>query len=725
MTIDMVKNDPEFNELEQYYTSRDCNADDLMRKISDWYNENSDTHPCLIKSMIHKITVRNCDVQVFRYFPFFFELEACRPRYSWGHSSPPGNFMLNQKSELWIKPYHESIRKYSEKGYYYSGSPVGFDHHCPGYDTLLKCGIKGIIKSAETQLECETDEYKIGFLQAAIESNNVLIELLDKFAVKARDITAIESDAIVKFNLTRIADASERLKMNPPETFYEALALILFIRENYGTLEGFGMSTFGHFDRLLINYYESDIDKGIITRNEAKKLLHSLLAYTEIRYEKYSARHETSTTIIIGGCDEYGNTVFNDLTAMILEVVAEGRYIGTKINARVSSAHDTEYFALLADLLLQNVPVLAIHNDDVIIAAHKKYGYAVSDSRLYVSGGCNEIVLANTEVNTRADSWINLPVILLDTMKSGTFSNFDELYNKYISDIRHFHDEIAAIKNESEKYWALCSPAPLYSSSVSDCVKNGRDITGGGARYNSTALSMVGIATIIDSLYAVKDIVYDKKIKTLSEFSSILDNNYENEEELRNYIIKRIDKYCTDKSDGIDEFSAEFYRDLATVSGQKNARGGYYYPAIYPHEVFISFGMKTGATPDGRMKGEFLSRGISPSEFVTVKSPLDMLNSLERYDLTEFNESLVLELTLPQMNKETDTDVLVSLISAFINKKGCTLQINMLDRDILIEAKENPDRHRGLIVRVCGYSELFSSLADIIKDEIINRAVRA
>ena len=725
MTIDIVKNNSEFNELNQYYTLRDCNVDGLMTKISDWYNENSDRHPCLIKSMIHKITVRNCDVHVFRYFPFFFELEAGRNRYSWGHSSPPGNFMLNQKSELWIKPYHESIKEYYEKGYYQSWSPVGFDHHCPGYDTLLKDGIIGIIKSAEAQLDSETDEDKIGFLQSAIESNNVLIELLDKFAIKARDMLAVESDTDVKFNLTRIAAAAERLKTNAPETFYEALALIFFIRESYGTLEGFGMSTFGQLDRLLISYYESDIEKGIITRDEAKKIFHSLLAYTEIRYEKYAARHETSTTIIIGGCGEYGNTVFNDLTAMILEVVGEGKYIGTKINARVSAAHCTEYFKLLADLLLQNVPVLAIHNDDIIIVAHEKYGYSVSDSRLYVSGGCNEIVLANTEVNTRADSWINLPVILLDTMKSGSFSNFDELYNKYISDVKHLHDEIAAIKNKSEKYWASCSPAPLYSSSVSDCIKNGRDITAGGARYNSTALSMAGIANIIDSLYAVKDVVYDKKMKTLDEFSAILDSNYENEEELRNYIVSRIDKYCTDKTCGIDEFSAKFYRDLATVSGQKNARGGYYYPAIYPHELFISFGMRTGATPDGRRKGEFLSRGISPSEFVTVKSPLDMLNSLERYDLTDFNESLVLELTLPQMNRETDADVLVALISVFIKKKGCTLQINMLDKDILIEAKENPDRHRGLIVRVCGYSELFSSLADIIKDEIINRTVRA
>ena len=724
MNIDIVKNNPEFNELDQYYTLRDYNVDELMRKINETYNENTNLHPCLIKSLIHKITVDNCDVHVFRHFPFFIELEAGRPRYSWGCSSPAGNFMVGQKSELWLKPYTDAIRKYLDSGHFQGWSPVGFDHHCPGYDTLLKVGISGIIKSAELRLDDETDADKIGFLQAAIESNNVLIELLDKFSVKACEMMTTETDEIVKLNLKSIADAAHNLKTKPPETFYEALSLIFFIRENYGTLEGFGMSTLGHLDRLLINYYNSDVEKGIVTRDEVKKIFHSLLAYTEIRFEKYAGIHETSTTIIIGGCDEHGTTVFNDLTAIILEVAAEGRYIGTKINARVSASHNREYLMLLAKLLMSDVPVLAIQNDDVIIAAHEKYGYAVSDSRLYVSGGCNETVLANTEVNTRADSWINLPIILLDTMKSGSFADFNELYSKYISDVRSFHDELAAIKNASEKHWSERSPAPLYSSSVSDCIKNGRDITAGGARYNSTALSMLGIATIIDSLYAVKDVVYDKKLKTLDEFAAILDNNYENEEELRNYIINRVDKYCTDKIVGIDEFTAKFYRDIATVSGQKNARGGFYYPAIYPHDIFVGLGMKTGATPDGRRKGEILSRGISPSEFVTVNSPLDILNSLERYDFTDFNESLVLELTLPRLDKENGVDILVSLINAFIAKKGCTLQFNMLDRNVLIEAKENPERYRGLIIRVCGYSELFSNLSDIMKNEVINRAVR-
>ena len=718
MNIDIVKNNPEFNELNQYYTSRDYNVDELMSKINETYQKNENLHPCRIKSLIHKVTVDNCDVHVFRHFPFFIELEAGRPRYSWGCYSPTGSFMSGQKSEMWLKPYTDSIKKYLDNGYFQGWSPVGFDHHCPGYDTLLKVGISGIIKSAE--LAADKNE----FLQAVIESNTVLIELLDKFAVKAREMTAMESDENVKCNLNNIAAAAENLKTNPPATFYEALAFIFFIRENYGTLEGFGMSTLGHLDRLLINYYNSDIEKGIITRDAAKKLLHSLFAYTEIRFEKYAGIHETSTTIIIGGCDEYGNTVFNDLTAMILEVAGEGRYIGTKVNARVSSSHSKEYFKLLADLLMLDVPVLAIQNDDVIIAAHEKYGYALSDSRLYVSGGCNETVLANTEVNTRADSWINLPIIFLDTMKSGKFADFDELYNKYISDVRSFHNEIAWLKNASEKHWSERSPAPLYSSSVSDCIKNGRDITAGGARYNSTALAMLGIATIIDSLYAVKDVVYDKKLKTLDEFTAVLDNNYENEEELRNYIITRIDKYCTDKGDGIDGFVSKFYRDLSTVSGQKNARGGYYYPAVYPHDIFVSLGMKTGATPDGRKKGEILSRGISPSEFVTVNSPLDILNSIERYDFTDFNESLVLELTLPRLDKENGADILMSLINAFIMKKGCTLQLNMFSRDILIEAKENPERHRGLIVRVCGYSELFSNLSDIMKTEVINRAVR-
>ena len=148
-------------------------------------------------------------------------------------------------------------------------------------------------------------------------------------------------------------------------------------------------------------------------------LLHTVLIYTDVRVESRTSYNETSTTMIIGGCDRDGCVVYNDVTQQLLLALLEGRYVSTKINCRISSKHPKAYLTQLAEVQAANIPVLVMQNDDVLIPARVKCGQAVEDVRLYVSGGCHEIVLANTEVNTRADTWINLPRVLLASMEQG------------------------------------------------------------------------------------------------------------------------------------------------------------------------------------------------------------------------------------------------------------------------------------------------------------------
>jgi len=279
-------------------------------------------------------------------------------------------------------------------------------------------------------------------------------------------------------------------------------------------------------------------------------------------------------------------------------------------------------------------------------------------------------------------------------------------------------------KEKLEAQWYEHSPMPLYSAMITGCLESGLDLTQCGAKYTSTALSMVAPATFIDSLSAIKRLCFDEQKYPLPRLIEILEKNFTGEERLRQYIVNRLTKYGTGNEEA-DAFSARVLHDLSQVSGQENGYGKKYYPAFYAHDIFRNLGKGTPATPDGRPASFPISRGASPSEIISGITPTDILRSAAHYDFTDFTDSFALEITLPPLEGESGLHILIALVEEFLANGGSTLQFNMLDIDLLREAQKNPDAHRDIIVRVCGYSYYFVLLSKEIQDEVINRMVRA
>jgi formate C-acetyltransferase len=748
-------------ELSEYYSEPAPGVEEVLQKIRASCDAHARESSQVKKSLIHEIIAGECAVKVFPHFPFFWEIAAGRSRYDWGLGSPLSNYLKDSSAKEWIAPYQRDIKPFNDASLLYGRNPVGYDHHCPGYDLILGKGIAGLIAEAKARRNQAVKTREQEFLDTLIRSNQALIRLAHRFAEEAERLLDEGQDEAGERNLRRIAAAARRVPEHPPETFYEALASILFIRECYGSLEAFGQSTFGHLDRLLYPYYEKDLAAGRISREEASDLIHALLAFTDAKFGINDGfYHETSTTVVIGGCDQDGRAVFNDITRMVAEACMEGRYIGTKIVARISGNHPGEYYSLLADFVSSGANTLVMPNDETLIPANRRWNKALEDCRLYVGGGCHEMVLANTEVNTRADTWINLPGLFLQTLAPGIEKgvepldtelpegsphpdpspqfrrvpgfasateapDFEEFYARCMDNVRRFHTLIAGIKEKYERRWNDFDAAPLYSASILDCIKNGRDISAGGARYNSISLSMVGAATFIDSLLAVKLLVFDEKQLSLPGFWEILANNWKGAEPLRLYIRNRLPKFGTGKKEA-DAFGSRVLHDLSTMAGQPNGRGGIVTPAFYAHDLFRIFGEKTMATADGRGAGDYLSRGLSPSEFSAAPSVTDIISSLKSLDLSLFPESMATELTLPvNVGSGNGKAAVAALIKTFAHSGGSTLQINVFDRDALIRAKEEPGKYPNLVVRVCGYSQTFNSLPEEKKEEVISRAVRA
>lgn len=722
-----MKTENVYRELEKFYSSYNPDKERMTALAEKLYGKMGDKSGLVFKTEVIDMISRKAKIHLFRQLPFFFEFSCGRARYSWGgHRTSVARILADKNADIWLNAYEREMWYYYDNGYVHGwNNPVGFDNHCPGYDMLLEKGLCGIIEDIQKVRKCEKDEEKLEFYSCMINSLTALGRLALRFSNKALECMRKSKDEELRSHYGKIADAARNVPIKPAASFYEALCCIVFCREAIGSLDGLGIATYGQIDRLLEPYYEKDITNGNITPEEARELIRALLIYTEVRFNIKNEFHETSTTMVLGGCDADGNMVFNDVTRFVLQCVLEERTIGTKINCRISKEHPEEYIDLIASVQAANIPTIVVQNDETHIGARVKHGQDIRDARLYVSGGCHETVLANTEVNTRADTELNTVKVLLDTMKKGEFADFDAFYREYLSDFARFYTDVCNIKNKYETMWKTYAPHPLFSSTITGCLESGKDISEGGAKYSNTSLSNAGTATLVDSLYSIKKLVFEQKKLTLAQLLQVLEDNFEKNAELRRYIVNDIPKYGTSNEE-VDDFSAMVLADFAkNLPKLKNARGGRYMPAFYPHSLFLEFGKLTSATPDGRLAGTPLSRGCSPSEFIEVDSPLDIFYSMSKIDFTDYTDSFCCELTLPRMeNQKTGRNVIGSLIKMFIEVKGSTLQMNTLDREILLAAQKEPELHKDVLVRICGYSERFVTLCEAQQEEVISRTIR-
>ena len=736
------------DEMDSHYSTYPTDLSSIERELHDLSAKHPEWLPYTRKAAGYRILSQRCPVKIFCHFPFYFELDVGKTRThsasgsalvagvgTWMKREPFGA-QLNAAGAARLGPWHQS-------GLSIGWTVLDDNHHCPGYDNVLRCGLNGLVGQAQARREEAETEKERAFLEAAIAGNRALIAIAQRLADEAQRHAAGEESPEIRRRLERIAETACRVPAQPPVTFYEALNTILFVREATQSLEGNGIGVFGHLDRLLWPYYQDDLSEGRITREAAKDLLCFFLAFSDVRFGMRQAQNHqgSNTTVGVGGCDAQGDIVFNEITRMIAEVYLEAGLVDPALNARVSSRHPEEYLDLLAGLIAGGSNSLCIFNDDVVIEANVKMGKAREDCRLYMGGGCQENALDNTEVNSRATMYLNLAQVLLmgffldewslfaerEGRELATYENcasFDDLYQAFLRNLGAVVDTHINQRNRTEAEGWRYNPCPLHSSTLSDCVEKGLDMMEGGARYSFGSISLTGIGTLIDSLFAIYRAVYERRHISLEQLKGMLAASFEGDEAHRQYLMHRVPKFGQD-DDAIRTFSARVFADVARVSsGRSNSRGGRYEASLFSFRTFTSLGVKTGATPDGRRAKEHLSPGMSPSPIALGKecSIGQVISSLEPLDLTRFPVVAVLDVKLPA-SPGYRPELLVPIIKRFVACGGSVLQVNVVDPAMLVEAREHPERHPDLAVRVSGYSAYFCTLSPAVQDEIIERTL--
>lgn len=623
------------------------------------------------------------------------------------------NFTPQQLKEWDEKYYPMYVEMYEKAG-------SGQDSHMTiDYELLLNCGIEGVIKKIDNYL-IDCDEAKINFYEICKKCLEAVVVHSNNYADTAIKMAEKTNDATRKAELVEIARICRKVPLKPAESFYEAIQSVHFISYCLG-LNPLRLHhqqfQLGHPDRYLLPYYTKDIQSGAITKEFAQELLDCMGIQINMR-----VNNGGSCGYMVGGRDENNNIVQNDLTDMCMQVVDDVRLVYPAVGLCYTEGMSDKYLEKACEILSHGCSHPAIFNDDIISKGLRSYGLTDAESHNYIHSTCVEITPVASSNVWVASPYINTAQLLLDVMDR-EYKSLDDLMSSYFNKI----DE--AIKNGFEEQNALRkhrrenSINPLLSCFVNDCLEKGTDIEKGGARYNWTMPSFIGMANLVDSLYVLKELVFDKKELTIKQFKEILDNNYENNEPLRQRILNTIPKYGND-IDEIDNYFHPIINHL--ISECEKYKGIHENSDIIPgafcwimHEIL---GSATGATPDGRVANFPLGDGSGPCQGRELKGPTASILSSTKWSHYKLIGGVAVNMKFSKKSLGPNSiDTMKNLVKTYMQRGGFEIQINVVDKETLKKALEAPELYQDLVVRIGGYSDYFVRLSPGMQKEVISR----
>jgi formate C-acetyltransferase len=429
------------------------------------------------------------------------------------------------------------------------------------------------------------------------------------------------------------------------------------------------------------------------------------------------------------------------VTEVILEVLDELRLLQPQCNVQVSARTPDQVLRTAARVVRHGMGYPSFFNADVVIQEQMGMGKSLEDAREGGTSGCIETGCCGKEAYL-LHGYLNTPKALELALNDGvdamtgkqvglrtgapdSFKTFDDLYAAFEMQL----DYIVTTKIEVDNYlrarYAELFPATFLSVVIRDCVQNGRDYYAGGPRYNTDYIQCTGIGTITDSLSAIKKHVFEDHGVTLGELVEACRGNWEGREALRLTMWNKTPFYGND-DDRADDIMRRVYSSLFdAIDGRRSILGQTYHINMLSTTCHNYFGKMTAATPNGRFSGVPISDGTSPSHGADRNGPTSVVKSLGKMDQVKSGGTLLNQRFLPSvLAGEEGINGLVNLIRTYFKLGGHHIQFNVVDEETLREAQRAPESHRGLLVRVAGYSDYFVDLDLYHQEEIISRTAQ-
>ena len=655
-------------------------------------------------------------------------------------------------SDIQQNKFSGEVLKYWHMG---EGS-AGFWSHwselgIPNYEKIFKTGFKGIIQQAKDRLleidrEVPPDYIdQKEFLEGVIISLNAVIKLAQRYATMARSLAEKTEDTEDRERLLKIARTCDRVPEHPPETLLEAIQSFFFIHVvryiEYSTL-GIGV----RFDKLFGPYYENDLKNGETTKEEAGVLLQLLwvkfhelgLIYSPTLTAAYGGVASLQA-ITLGGVDQYGMDVTNKMTYLVLETAKLMRTPEPTIVMRYHDNTPDELLTAATDCIKSGIGYPSFFNDRAILPMLDGWDVPLEDARDYAVTGCVYLEIPGKNMVRRAYGSMVLPLALWYAMNQGkhpvtgeqagvetpdprTFTSAEDLMSAYLAQCDFFFSNHVKIENTCQTLYERYLPRPYFSALIDGCIEQGKDCR--KWIYPSQVSDfcvILGPSNVADSITAVKKVVFDDKSVSMDRLLEAMKADWKGYEDVRQLFLNA-PKYGND-DDYADTIAAAVHHKTSEVLARSKNRFGYSLRGDGSGiSVTYGAGAMVPATPDGRKAGDPLSDAtLSPGIGADQMGPTAVLNSAAKISTVKTYNHLLNQKFHPSSLEGEMESVFTGYLRSWGDLDISQIQFNVVDRETLLDAQKNPEKHADLLVRVAGYSAYFVDLSRGLQDSIINR----
>jgi formate C-acetyltransferase len=637
----------------------------------------------------------------------------------------------------------------------------GDGHIIMNIPKVLRHGLEGILREVEAAKDAlsphEAREFrKRAFLDGAIIALQSVIRFAHRYAAEAERQALLAGDSERSAELLRIGEVCRRVPAKPARTFQEAVQSAWFVHL-VSQIESNGHSfSLGRFDQYTYPFYKADLEAGRITPEQAQEMLEllwlKLFSVIKVRpwsHTRFGIGYPTYQNVTIGGQTPDGQDATNDISYLVLATIRNTRLTQPNVSARLHTGTPDRFLMECARTIKLGMGMPALNNDEIIVPALLEKGVQAPDAYNYAMVGCVETsVPGKWGYRVTGMSFLNLLKVLELTLHNGTdpttgvqllpgrgdlfaFESIEALYEAYREQLKFY----TRLSIEMDTVADLClediAPDAFCSALVDDCVARGRTLKEGGAIYDIISGLQSGVANVADSLMALKTTVFDEQPLTAKQVAEALAADFKNPggEMVRQRLL-HAPKYGNDLPE-VDGYAVRVLNDyLAEASKYHNTRygrgpiGGGYAGSTSNISANVPMGAAVGATPDGRRAGEAINEGVSPVHGNDTGGPTKVLCSVSKLPtIKSLAQLLNLRLSPGTLASEEGLRCLATLLKGWRNLKLWHVQFNTVSTETLLDAQKHPEKYRDLVVRVAGYSALFTTLDKATQDDIIRRTM--
>ncbi|MEW5783772.1 MAG: pyruvate formate lyase family protein [Bacillota bacterium] len=643
--------------------------------------------------------------------------------------------------------------------YYFVWKSVGISHTIPDFPTVLAKGTKGIIREIERKLEQsgDLDTGQKNTLQAMLITLEGVAAYSMNLSKEAKRLAAGETDPVRKAEFERLVEICRKVPANPSETLDEAINAVWITwvalhMENTNT----GLSL-GRLDQWLQPYFENDI-KTITAEEERQAYLKRAIELVGCLYMRGTDHlplvpdignylfggSSSDQAITLGGVTPDGEDGVNDMTYIFLKVTEMLSIRDPNVNARFHLKKNSDtYLKRLCEVNFVTAATPSMHNDEAVFESLMQHGYPLEDIRDWAATGCVEPTLCGKHMGHTGSILMNMVSALEMALNNGRhhtmewdlgpktgsieksdFNNFNEFFQAFATQMRFLIDHAVELNNMLAEAHVYYRPTPLLSAFIKGAIDKGLDVTKGGALYNTSGTSNIGLADVTDSLMVIKKLVFDEGRVSFPELKAALDANFADNPRLHALVKNKVPLFGSGNPEALELANrvARFIHEC--YASHSNYRGGKYTSGFWSMSQHVAYGTLSGALPSGRLARKAFTPGLTPHPSAS-KNYLDNIRDVARLNPISLDNNIAFNVKLVPSAKDTreqTVDHMLSYVKTYFEQGGMQTQFNMVDSNVLKDAMANPEKYQNLLVRISGYNAYFVSLNKDMQIELIERA---